>query len=56
MLSISCCLSFCLCQNKSYSVSVYAYVEDYHTCSVIFKEPVNAGMDNTTPCTRILKG
>ena len=24
---------------------MYAYVEDYHTCSGIFNEPVNAGMD-----------
>ena len=23
-----------------------AYVENYHTCSGIFNEPVNAGMDN----------
>ena len=26
--------------------TIYAYVEDYHTCSGIFNEPVNAGMDN----------
>ena len=25
---------------------LYAYVEDYHTRSVIFNKPVNAGMDN----------
>ena len=27
-------------------IHIYAYVEDYHTCSGIFNEPVNAGMDN----------
>ena len=26
--------------------TIYAYVEDYHTCSSIFNKPVNAGMDN----------
>ena len=26
--------------------TIYAYVEDYHTCSGIFNKPVNAGMDN----------
>ena len=34
-------------QNKDYyDTTIYAYVEDYHTCSGIFNEPVNAGMDN----------
>ena len=28
------------------AVSIYADVEDYHTFSGIFNEPVNAGMDN----------
>ena len=27
--------------------TIYAYVEDYHTCSGIFNEPVNAGMATT---------
>ena len=26
--------------------TIYAYVEDYHTCSGIFNEPVNASKDN----------
>ena len=30
-------------------------MEDYHTCSGIFKLPVNAGMDNTPLHTRRLK-
>ena len=25
---------------------IYAYVEDYHTCSGVFNKPVNASMDN----------
>ena len=29
---------------------MYAYVEDYHTCSGIFNKPVNAGMDNAGNC------
>ena len=28
------------------TVVVYAYVEDYNTCSGIFNESVNAGIDN----------
>ena len=31
-------------------------MEDYNTRSGIFKKTVNAGMDNTSPSTRILKG
>ena len=27
--------------------TIYAYVKDYHTCSGIFTQPVNAGMDIT---------
>ena len=36
--------------------TIFAYVKDYHTCSDIFSQPVNAGMDNTSPRTRRLKG
>ena len=28
------------------TVAIYAYVEDYHTCSGIVNKPVNGGMDN----------
>ena len=32
--------------NSSVHNTIYADVEDYHTFSGIFNEPVNAGMDN----------
>ena len=46
------CLLYKNCRlfaNDSYCSSVIphnAYVEDYHTCSDIFNEPVTAGTDN----------